>query len=607
MIQNIIHRRPSPRHIADPVVAAINAAAAEAIVWALVDAGVREVVISPGSRNTPLILAIEAHGALATHVVLDERTAGFFALGRARISTGPVALVCTSGSAGLHYAPAIAEARHSRIPLIVLTADRPARLQNCGAPQTLDQHQLFGSLVRGSLQLEAPTHDLSPQHWYTRGLHLFANACSNPSGPVHANLRFDKPLWHKGPRPPFVPVRSPVVHKQAQSCDAASLGQLAERLATPRGVIVCGPLLGNAECSRADFAVAIENLASALGWPVVCEPLSGVAAVGHAIDHSDLMLRSKDIGSALVPECVLRFGAMPTSKSVCQWLDRFARGRTILVDSSAEWLDPTKGVDTLVIADPTTLCHQLIPRFPAGNVASTYLDHWRLLDREIKKIVDAHDCQWWEGAIVRTTTQSLPPGTVLHIGNSNAVRDLGSFSQRHCHDLRVLGSRGVNGIDGTVATALGEAWNIDGPAVLLCGDLTLRHDLASLLTSPTELATALTVVVVNNGGGGIFRQLPIAGHPEAFERYFLTPRPTVLDELCRAAGIAYRRVACASHLHTSLVEATSKHSSRGLTVIEVVVDGTSSETTRQRILARIHAALAHPQLVPTLFAEEQSS
>ncbi|MGB1015398.1 MAG: 2-succinyl-5-enolpyruvyl-6-hydroxy-3-cyclohexene-1-carboxylic-acid synthase, partial [Nannocystaceae bacterium] len=656
------------------------ATVAEATIAALVDGGVREIVVSPGSRNTPLVLAIDQHPDLRAHVVVDERTAGFFALGLARASHAPVALVCTSGSAGTHYGPAIAEACHSRIPLVVLTADRPARLQTCGAPQTMDQTGLFANHVRARANFEAPTRDADPQVWY-RCMSALTTTCMGMfPGPVHANLRFEKPLWSRQPHAPFSarersqPGLNQPARLDPQTCDA-----VASRLAkASRGVLVCGPKLGVGDTKTLPRLVA--RLAKVLGWPVIVEPLAGCSRAcepcphpeltgefsehgkdhegseicepcSHhegrefqdlgkrrdrnssepgsprleppgpepgqsrqepdfpAIAHADLLLRTPEFAAMHAPDLVVRIGAMPTSKFVCQWLDAHARSRTILIDEAGQWLDPTKGADTLILGSPAAICEQLATTLAGTGhrpQSTDFRQSWARADKLAATHTQHADDAWWEGAIARTLARTLaaalPPGTTLHIGNSNAVRDLGSYANAQASKLRVVGNRGVNGIDGNVATALGEAVGQPGPTVLVCGDLTLTHDLGALLNEVAGRPINLMIVVINNGGGGIFRQLPIADHPTAFTRYFLAPRTSVLGSLCTSAGIGYRRVTSHAELRASLVHASAS----GPTVIEALVDGEHSESKRRSLLASLHTQISQ-QVYPGSSNEMKSS
>jgi len=609
----LLTRQPDARHQPDPEVARANAAVADATICALVDRGVREVVVSPGSRNTPLILAIDLHPTLHAHVVVDERTAGFFALGLARASKAPVALVCTSGSAGTHYGPAVAEACHSRVPLVVLTADRPARLQHCGAPQTLDQCGLFASHVRARVNLDAPTIDAEPQAWYDRISELAASCMGTHPGPVHANLRFEKPLWSRQPRAPFVAIeraRPPVqwpVRLDPEAC-CAVVSRLAR---VSRGVLVCGPNLGIDDPETA-LSEAVGKLARVLGWPVLVEPLAKFSCTckynDSTIHHADLLLRTPEFATAHAPDQVVRIGAMPTSKFVSQWLDAHGRGHTILIDEAGKWLDPTKGADTLIVGSPADVCTQLATALAEAGPRprdSGFRDGWRQADQIAATCTQQTDCGWWEGAIARTIAATLAPGTTLHIGNSNAVRDLGSFANEQAGKLHVVGNRGVNGIDGNVATALGEAVGQTGPTVLVCGDLTLGHDLGTLLNEVAGRKINLTIVVINNGGGGIFRQLPIATHPTAFTRYFLAPRASVFGALCESSGIGYRQATNHTELRASLLRATKSPS--GPVVIEAIVDGEHSEAQRKALLASLHTQLlVRTKFLPSISKESSS-
>lgn len=531
------------------------------------------VVLSPGSRSTPLALAFDACPAATVHVVLDERAAGFVALGIGRATGLPAVLLCTSGSAGAHYLPAVIEARQARVPLFALTADRPAELQTCGAPQTIAQARLFGEHVRFHMELPVPDASLD-MRWLRNAIAQARARTLEPAGPVHVNAPFREPLWEPGLLPPESLAPAKVRHGTrclSESDVAALAGELS-----PRGLIVLGPRAPSTVDARALGAAALE-LAFTRGWPVIADAASGVRfGEPDVIASAEAIVRHAPTAEALAPSIVLRIGMLPTSKVLAGWL---ARQRTILIDPDGEWHDPHGAADALIIAEPKGLCEALAVE---AERDASWLRAWRRAEtRAAHALASVCSEPDWEGAVARAVVEALPEGTQLHLGSSMPIRDVDAFAPACARRIDVHVNRGANGIDGTIATALGEAL-AKGPTVALVGDLTFVHDLDGL-AALGELRAPLTIVVVHNGGGGIFRFLPIARHATAFERLFATPQRADLSALCRAFDIPHRLIEpqrVGEALHTS-----------GPSVLEVRIDPATNLTRHEQAWARAQRAL----------------
>lgn len=569
--------------------ARLNHQLATQLVGLLASGGVTDAVISPGSRSTPLVIALhEARADLRLHVVLDERSAAFFALGLARITGRPTLLLCTSGSAGGHWLPAVIEASRVGVPLVLLTADRPVELQGVGAPQTIDQRGLFSRHVRFEADLGAPAAGVSLR-WLGPLVGRALDYATGPRpGPVHLNAPFRKPLWEPGPvaSVPAPRPQAPRVLRGPPRLDEPALDALAARLsAAPRGVILAGPR-ERALGAEPDFPAAICALAERLGWPVLADPLSRVRFGPHdkssVIAHGDALLRSRTFGAAHAPHLVLRFGQEPTSAAIASWAALHGRDRTLVVDPTGSWEDPSHVADAVIAASPAWLARELEARVPERTVAIAWLESWRSADRAAGMALAHHAADGlWEGAIHATIASALPEGSLLHLASSMPVRDADTWSPMHERAVEVVSSRGANGIDGTLAQALGAAVAWGGPATVVLGDQAFLHDIGSL-----QLARAhrgpFTAVVIDNGGGGIFGHLPIAAHPEAFEPYFLTPHQSDLGAIAAGFGVPVHRPRGVGELRGLLAQPAD-----GFRLILLTVD--RAEDRQRRALA--HAAV----------------
>jgi 2-succinyl-5-enolpyruvyl-6-hydroxy-3-cyclohexene-1-carboxylate synthase len=544
-----------------------------------------------------LAVAVALHPRLRDWVIVDERSAGFFALGMARQLGEVVAVVCTSGTAAANLLPAVAEASLSEVPLLVLTADRPPELRDCAAAQTIDQVRLFGSHARWAMDLPVPTGDVDLAAFYRRvTCRATARALTAPRGPVHVNLPLREPLlpagavpalaWAAAGAPPAVTVPPTRVHVDADVVAAVAAVTGGEE----RGVIVCGPRGGLAGC-EAQVAV----LADRLGWPVLADPLSGVRFGGLdpalQVDTYDLLLRDQDFRRAHVPRVVLRFGAPPVSKALAQHLAARRPAHQIVVATPGTWPDPEHVATTLVHADAGAFLDALAARLagqaaPVGDRA--WSRRWRAAARLARAVVDeqlAAETTLFEGKVAAEVIARLPAGAVLHVGNSMPVRDLDTFGAAGAARVDVAGNRGANGIDGVLSTALGAAAVGRRPVVLVVGDLSFLHDLGGLQIAARHRLSAL-VVVIDNDGGGVFSFLPQAGYGDVFERHFGTPHGLDLAPLAAAAGARVRRVRDWDAFHDAAARACAQP---GLDVVVVPSDRALNATLHDEYVA---AALA---------------
>jgi 2-succinyl-5-enolpyruvyl-6-hydroxy-3-cyclohexene-1-carboxylate synthase len=580
-----------------------------ALVDQLATSGVRHAVICPGSRSTPIAVSLASHANIKSWVLVDERAAAFFALGMARQLTAPVVVLSTSGTAAANFLPAVVEARLSRIPLIVLTADRPPELRDWGAAQTIDQIQLFGSHAKWFVDMPVPVADSAlVRHAKATAARAVQTARSQPAGPVHLNLPFREPLLPADPGPPL---RLPAIAEPSRPIDtfagaelsqlvpaAAALDDLAVQIAQePRGIIVCGP--GEAQ----GLAKAAAALGAAGGYPILADPLSGVRFGPHdragIIDTYDPFLRNEDTAEALQPDLVIRVGAPPTSKSLQQFLLARPDRVHVVIDAGAP-RDASHLATSYMHADVAATLAALAERVAtldrSGN--HEWVDAWKAADRAAGTAIEsalAREEDPFEGRAVAEVAALLPDGATLVVGNSMPIRDVDAFVRGDRRRLRIASNRGANGIDGVISTALGAAAIADGPVVLVVGDLSFFHDLNGMLAA-TKFDLDATVVVLNNDGGGIFSFLPQAEQLDAptFEALFGTP--TGLDvaaaaRLFRATHaqphdwVAYRHELCRA-IHGG-----------GLKIVELVTDRNRNVVQHRAVWAAVAKALRRAEPV----------
>jgi 2-succinyl-5-enolpyruvyl-6-hydroxy-3-cyclohexene-1-carboxylate synthase len=499
-----------------------------ALVDEFVRAGITDAVVSPGSRST--LLALACAERLRTHVVVDERSAAFFALGFGRASGRPAVLVSTSGTAAANYYPAIKEADLSSVPMVVCTADRPAELRDTGAPQTMDQQHLFGSAVRWYADPGPPDdRPESARLWRSVGARASAEAVGPVAGPVHLNLPLREPFLSSEPVEPPPGRHDGRPWTEARFAPGAP-DDAASRLESAIGEIQHGVVVVGQDA--AVDAVTLLGFATAIGWPVLADPLSGMRRPG-TITTYDALARSAEWARRHRPEAVLRLGRPPTSKALTTWLEQVPLQMTLAATPS--WADPTRSVAMTLGADPTAVLDLVASRLDRGP--RDWSERWATAERAARDAMDSTLDgfeELTEPRIARDVTASLPAGAWLLAASSMPVRDVESFAVGRA-DAAISANRGVNGIDGLVSTAQGMAAATGAPVAALLGDLAFLHDSNGLLGA-TDRGVAVTYIVVDNDGGGIFSFLPQA-NLERFETLFATPHGVDLAALAAVHGV----------------------------------------------------------------------
>jgi 2-succinyl-5-enolpyruvyl-6-hydroxy-3-cyclohexene-1-carboxylate synthase len=576
---------------------------------ALAQAGVRDVVISPGSRSTPFVLAATRTAALRCHDIFDERAASFFALGQARISGRPSVLLCTSGTAAAHYLPAVIEASASFTPLIVLTADRPLDLQDCAAPQTIDQIKLYGSHARQFFELGSPDAAPTALKMVKRvaAQAVLASRWPHP-GAVHINARARKPLE------PFAPdsdegrrLHAEIAALVAQPCtvavpprataDGAAVAQLAVQChARPHGLIVCGP----APLAQARDREAVFALAAATGYPLLCESASQLRFTGEPpggvvrCDAFDTVLRSRAFRESSPPQLILQLGAAPTASSWDQYLVHHPASERVVIAPHG-WNDPQSSASTLLFAEVGEAAAALTSALGAGPLprerersawaarfAAANEKTWRIIDDELAAGA------FTEGVVARETAAQLPRDGLLFVGNSLAIRLIDAYAPAGRTDALVLSQRGVNGIDGLVSGAAGAAGAAGRPLTLFIGDISFLHDLNGLGLA-RGLEVPFVVVVLQNGGGRIFEQLPLMtanGVTPEIMRHMTTPHGLELAHAAQLFGLRHERVESLAQLRAAL---SAAHQTAGGTVVEAILAPHGAVEQHRRIGKAVEA------------------
>ncbi|MEU4328926.1 2-succinyl-5-enolpyruvyl-6-hydroxy-3-cyclohexene-1-carboxylic-acid synthase [Nonomuraea dietziae] len=542
-------------------------ALATVLVDELVRCGLTDVVMAPGSRSAPLALALHAESRVRLHVRIDERSASYLALGLARRSERPVALICSSGTAVANFHPAVIEASESGVPLLVLTADRPPELRGTGANQTIDQLKVFGPSARWFAEVGVPEERPGQvAYWRSLACRAYQRAVgpSDP-GPVHLNLAFREPLIPDGDS------------SWVESLDGDASGPwVRTRVAPPpvalhlpptrRGVLVVGD--GAANVRR---YVAAAGMA---GWPVLSEPNGGGRYGDHAISTYHFLLGTPSFAEAHQPDVVVTLGRPGLSRSLLSWL-RGAQEHIVVATDLSRWPDPTRSATQVAQA----------VEIPVAAGDDAWLHSWRRADAAARTAIDEllDSSGMSEPRIARDLADSLPNGALLFCGSSMPIRDLDQ-AMRPRRGLRLLANRGVSGIDGLVSTAMGAALAHNGPSYALLGDLTFLHDQNGLILGPREPRPDLCLVVVNNDGGGIFSLLPQAAIRDPFERVFGTPHGVDLGYVAAATGTPYRLVEDISDLPKAV-------RGEGLRIVEVRTDREPNAALHGRLRDAAQAAI----------------
>jgi 2-succinyl-5-enolpyruvyl-6-hydroxy-3-cyclohexene-1-carboxylate synthase len=583
---------------------------ARALVDELARGGVTAACISPGSRSTPLTVAFAEHEDIQVFSHLDERSAAYFALGRARRTGEVTPLVCTSGTAAANYHPAVLEADQSRVPLLALTADRPPELRDSGANQTADQEKLYGDAVRWYRDLPEPEAEPRKlRSLRTTVARALAEAEGTDAGPVHLNCPFRKPL-EPVEVPGDVPEDLEAVAGQGRTAASATtaaggsrtkpafverragemelaaedIRAVADELAVERGLIVAGP----ADPTDID-SESIVALSHATGFPILADPLSGLRFGGHTrvapvLGGYDGYLAEAVTADWPDAEAVFRIGASPTSKPLRTYLAR-SDARQLVVDPAGGWREAEFSAAELVTADPSRLAAAL-SRVVTGSDSADWRQRWAAAEQTHWDAVDDHE-ELFEGGILADTVQLAPEPTTLFVSNSMPVRDLDRFARPSPDAVTALGNRGVSGIDGITSSALGAGSATTDDLTLVTGDLAYYHDMNGLL-AVARCDVDITIVLLNNDGGGIFHMLPIESFDPPFTSQFKTPHGLDFEPSSELYGLEFARVKSRDGFAEAYSEAVH---SDGSHVVEVVTDAADSHAIRDALNEQVVEAL----------------
>ncbi|MGZ4166823.1 MAG: 2-succinyl-5-enolpyruvyl-6-hydroxy-3-cyclohexene-1-carboxylic-acid synthase [Solirubrobacteraceae bacterium] len=507
--------------------------------------GLTHACTSPGSRNTPILLSLAREPRIRTWSHIDERCAAFFALGAAKATGRPAAVTCTSGTAAANYLPGVVEACHARVPLIVLTADRPPELRDVGAGQAIDQLKLYGDAVKWFVEVGVDSATPDTLRWMRQlACRAYQTALSGRPGPVHLNFPLREPLVLDAPLPedpvpgradgrPWVTARhrAPVPSRGGPPVPA-------------RGVVVAGR-----EEHSHEVGDAAARCAEALGYPLLADPLSGARHGATAIATYDLLLRDPGFARRVAPELVVRVGDLPTSKPLRAWLASLEEAQQLALDPDGTWQDPAGAVTEIEAGNPVAALRRLAAE---ATPDPAWLAAWTDADRAASDaIADSLGEALSEPRVARLVAESLPADAALVVASSMPIRDAELYFPAGSPLPRTLSNRGANGIDGTVSTAFGVAAASGGRVVLLIGDVALAHDIGGLIAA-RQLGLDLTIVVLNNDGGGIFHFLPVSGEADAFEEHVATPHGLDFAKAAALYGLDHALVQTAGELAEAL-------------------------------------------------------
>jgi 2-succinyl-5-enolpyruvyl-6-hydroxy-3-cyclohexene-1-carboxylate synthase len=580
-------------------------------------AGIQNVVICPGSRSTPLAMAFVAQTAIRSWMHVDERSAAFFGLGMAKQLRQPVALLCTSGTAATNFLPALVEAKLSHVPLLVLTADRPHELRDNGAPQSIDQNRLYGTYAKWFVEVALPeATDAAFRYVRTIADRAVAAAQAIPAGAVHLNFPFREPLtpepipeqilppveqrdriaWQGRPgNAPYIEVHDAPLGAP----DNITIGNIVRLVSeVQRGLIIVGP---NDDPTLIEPLV---RLAQYPGYPILADPLSQLRCGAYnrsmALTSYDAFLRIDSFIENAQPELIIRFGATPTSKPLLLYMKRYASSPLVVIDGNSGWEEPTQLASQLIHANPTAVCQHLfnaLEQYQTGTertsaASQAWLNLWQDTDKITQQALQnaIYDFnEFFEGRVFSELANLLQDGTTLYIGNSMPVRDLDTFFWSSKQRIRIMGNRGANGIDGIISCALGASAVAEQhePVVLVLGDLSFYHDLNGLLAARLHQLN-LTIILINNDGGGIFSFLPQVAYPEHFEQLFGTPTGLDFGLAVEMYGGRFQRVDSWESFRKSVSQGLH---SVGLDVIEIPAERTSNVNMHRQLWEAVKKAI----------------
>ncbi|MFN8560888.1 MAG: 2-succinyl-5-enolpyruvyl-6-hydroxy-3-cyclohexene-1-carboxylic-acid synthase [Anaerolineae bacterium] len=578
---------------------------AQIVVDELARSGLRAVCIAPGSRSTPLTVAFAQHPGITVYPHMDERSASFFALGIALKTDQPVALVCTSGSALANFFPAIIEAHESQVPLIILTGDRLPELRDSGANQTIDQVKLYGGYALWSVDMALPEADPDPlliRYLRTTAARAYATANWLRKGVVHLNMPFRKPLEPivvSGDKTDFPPPRDEerpftsisrgrIYHTHANDHIVHMLQQCEH------GIVVCGP-----RCPG-DFVHMVRMVSSAYGYPIIADPLSDVRFGTHlektvVIGGYETFLNGTTLEP---PDAVIRFGQVPTSQWLSNYLDRLQPKLYLQVSESNVWADDIHRTTEFVNANPAGFLLDIYSDWK--RTSSEWTEKWRALESATWESTTSalNSGDDFDGAFVYDLIEALPDGAHLFAGNSLPIRHVDQFGKPSAKNLHVYGNRGASGIDGNISTALGIASQLRSdsqtgePLVLLVGDITFYHDMNGLFAVKNLDLTNVTIVLMNNNGGGIFNRLPISKFDPPFTDLFIMPHGLQFEHAAKLYGLDFVSTDKRAEFRQLLSASIGSGKPR---IIEVRTDIQHDEMRRREVIAAVKMALSAKQ------------
>lgn len=540
----------------------------------LVKSGITDVVISPGSRSTPLALAFAEHEAAKEWVIIDERSAAFFALGIAKKTKKAVALVCTSGTAAANYFPAIVEAHYSRVPLVVLTADRPHELRDVGAPQAIEQINLYGKYIKWFQEMAI--HEASREMLaYARNKAARAVYMANEGnpGPVHMNIPFREPLmldfsleglWE---HPDFTNKSYDAPFDGKKQLSDGEIENFIKCIENKeKGVIICGP-----QADFTNFPEAVTALAEKLQLPILADPLSQLRSGSHSKDNVietfDAILKNEEIREKYQPDFIIRFGAMPVSKAYLFFVKENRHVPQFIVENYSGYREPTGNVTEFLFTDPIHFCEALVEKAEL-EFPKNWLNQWQQMNQVARKHLEADvETTITEGEAIRGLAAVIPDGSVMYVGNSMAIRDVDTFFLSNEKNIEILANRGANGIDGMVSSAIGAATD-KTQITLVLGDLSFFHDMNGLHAAK-HYGLDVTILLINNNGGGIFSFLSQAADKKHFEALFGTPVHLDFETVAKLYEAAYFEATTEDELKEVLTES---YQHKGLSIVEVQTD-----------------------------------
>jgi len=590
-----------------------NIAFCRALLTEFSRAGADHLCICPGSRSAPLVIASHLVPELRPWIHLDERAAAFFALGLAKSSGKAVVLFCTSGTAAANFYPAVIEAWYSRVPLIVLTADRPAELREWGGGQTIQQTHLFGHHTRWFAEAPLPESDDSILRT-ARGMGARAVSIAQGKirGPVHLNLPFREPLT-----PQIIDEDVEKLQKLSLSVDQGRADGVSYTRSFPQsdrvpeqviqelcqlikeqshGVLLCGE-----QNSGGSFCEEIARFSKNVAWPVIADPVSQLRFGPHTetmflISTGDLLLRSNVFGKSMVPDCIVHIGATLTGKAVRLWSLEHNQRRHLSVDVEQRWNDPDHLANDLLPYDPAQLFNQLNEVLEKNNFRrkeTAWIDQWMRAEQMAGEVLAEefeHNTTLLEPVVGASLLDCLPDDCDLFLSSSMPVRDIDSFGSVSIKSVRIMSNRGTNGIDGVISSALGVAgenfFQKNGrQTILLIGDLAFLHDIGGLLAASRNQLD-LTILVINNDGGGIFSFLPVSQYSQeaGFNAFFTTPHGLSFQSAAALYGLKYQKVTNLSSFKSSLHTLSE---SSGTRVIELSVDRKESVAFQKKLISRV--------------------